>query len=225
LNFCGIQKTSLIDFPNNIASVLFTPKCNLRCPYCYNWRIVLTPKPPYLSEIDVVKMLENRKKFVDAVVITGGEPTIHKTLPEFLMRLKEKKFKIKLDTNGFFPEILEKCLPFVNYVALDIKTSLEKYHLLGARDTTNLKQTINILKKGKVNYEFRMTVVPNIVTFHDLHKIGKLVEDAKTFVIQQFVPGDTLDKEYRNLKPYPPETILSFSEKIKKHVSNLLLRV
>ncbi|MCW4054592.1 MAG: anaerobic ribonucleoside-triphosphate reductase activating protein, partial [Candidatus Bathyarchaeota archaeon] len=131
MKFSGIQKVSLIDYPNKVASVLFTPGCNLRCPFCHNWRIVVDPKPPFLQEAVALRILESRKKYVDAVVVTGGEPTMHKELPQFLSKLRKRGFQVKLDTNGFYPEVLEECLLYVNYVALDLKTSLEKYKLLG----------------------------------------------------------------------------------------------
>ncbi|MEM3464407.1 MAG: anaerobic ribonucleoside-triphosphate reductase activating protein, partial [Candidatus Bathyarchaeia archaeon] len=159
MKFSGIQKTSLIDYPEKIASVLFTPGCNMRCPYCYNWRIVVDPKPPFLNEETALQILDERRKYVDAVVVTGGEPTIHKELPRFLKKLKERGFAVKLDTNGLNPTVLEQCLPYVDYVALDIKTSPEKYHLLGAKDTAALLKTVEMLKSGKIEYEFRTTVV------------------------------------------------------------------
>lgn len=225
MKFSGIQKTSLIDFPDRIATVLFTPGCNLRCPFCHNWRIVLDPKPPFLNEKTVLQILEKRKKYVDAVVITGGEPTIHKEIPKFLKKLKERGFAVKLDTNGFFPQVLEECLPYLDYVALDVKTSLEKYGLLGAKDTANLLCTIEILKNGKVEYEFRATVVPGFVDEEDIPKIGELVKSAKTFAFQQFVSGDTLDKTFNSLKSYSPEVIVGFAETMKKYVANVILRV
>jgi pyruvate formate lyase activating enzyme len=225
MKFSGIQKTSLIDYPNKIASVLFTPGCNLRCPYCYNWRIVLDPKPPFLQEEKAISIIESRKKYVDAVVVTGGEPTIHKETPKFLKKLKEKGFAVKLDTNGFNPHILEECLPYVDYVALDMKTSLDKYALLGAKDTNPLLRTIEILKTGKVEYEFRTTVVPSIVNEEDIPKIGEIIKGAKTFAFQQFVSGDTLDKNLNTLKPYPPEKIVEFAKSMKKYVDTIILRV
>jgi len=127
MKFSGIQKTSLIDFPDRLATVLFAPDCNLRCPFCHNWRIVLDPKPPFLNEETAIRILEKRRNYVDAVAITGGEPTMHKEIPKFLKKLKEVGFAVKLDTNGFFPQVLKECMPHVNYVALDLKTSLEKY--------------------------------------------------------------------------------------------------
>jgi len=225
MKLSGIQKTSLIDFPDRLSTVLFAPGCNLRCPFCHNWRIVLDPKPPFLNEETVIRILENRKKYVDAVVVTGGEPTLHKEIPRFLKKLKERGFTIKLDTNGFYPQVLEECLSYLDYVALDIKTSLEKYARLGAKDTADLLQTIETLKSGKVEYEFRTTVVPGFVDAGDIPKIGELVKGAETFAFQQFVSDDTLDKTFKTLKPYSPETILEFSETMKKYAEKIILRV
>jgi len=225
MKFSGIQKTSLIDFPNRIASVLFTPGCNLRCPFCHNWQIVVDPKPPFLQEEAALKILESRKKFVDAVVVTGGEPTMHKEMPRFLKKLKAKGFSVKLDTNGFYPKVLEECLPHVDYVALDVKTSLEKYPRLGAKDVSPLLQTIEILKTGKVEYEFRTTVVPSFVDAEDLPKIAELAKGAKTFAFQQFIPEDTLDKTFQTVKPYPPEHITKFADTLKGYVGNVILRI
>jgi pyruvate formate lyase activating enzyme len=162
---------------------------------------------------------------VDAVVVTGGEPTMHKELPKFLAKLKERGFHVKLDTNGFYPEVLEECLPYVDYVALDVKTSLEKYKQLGTKDTTGLMRTVEILKTGKVPYEFRTTAVPELVTAEDVKCIGEIVKGAKTHAFQQFVPQDTLDKRFEALKPYAPEAIAEFAETMKKYAETVLLRV
>jgi len=224
MKFSGLQKTSLVDFPNRVASVLFTPGCNLRCPYCHNWRIVVDPKPPFLNEETALSMLETRKKYVDAVVITGGEPTLHKELPKFLKKLKERGFAVKLDTNGFFPQVLEECLPYVDYVALDVKTSPEKYEGLGARDTAGFLRTIEMLKTGKVEYEFRTTVVPGVVNIEDITRIAELVKGAKILAIQQFVPGDTLDRNL-TLKPYSSEILTKFAESMRNYAENMVLRI
>jgi len=225
MKFSGIQKTSLIDFPDRIATVLFTPGCNLRCPFCHNWRIVLNPQPPFLNEETALQILRERKRYVDAVVITGGEPTIHSALPEFVRKLKNEGFAVKLDTNGFFPKNLEQCLPYLDYVALDVKTSLEKYPRLGAADTAELLQTIEMLKKGKTEYEFRATVVPGFVDEEDIRKIGEIVKGGKRFALQQFIPGDTLDKTFSNVEPYTAETIAGFGEIMKQYVEEVILRV
>jgi pyruvate formate lyase activating enzyme len=225
MKFSGIQKTSLIDFPKCVSSVLFTPGCNLRCPFCQNWRIVIDPRPPFLTEEAALQILKERKRFVDAVVVTGGEPTIHKELPRFLEKLKENGFAVKLDTNGLNSGMLKECLQHVDYVALDVKTSLDKYKRLGAADPMELERSIEILRSGEVDYEFRATVVPGFVDSEDVSRIGELVKGGKTFTFQQFVPDDTLDKTYVTVKPYPPDSIADFAETLKKYVENVTLRL
>lgn len=225
MKFSGLQKTSLADFPDRVASVLFTPGCNLRCPFCHNWRIVVEPKPPFLNEEATLRILDERKGFVDSVVVSGGEPTIHRDLPRFLGKLKDLGFMIKLDTNGFNSQMLEECLPFVDFVALDVKTSLGKYGRLGAGDTAEFVRTVEMLKTGKVDYEFRATVVPGFVDAEDVPRIGELVRGARAFVFQQFVAGDTLDKSFGLVKPYSPECIMGFAESMQKYAENVTLRV
>ena len=225
MKFAGLQKISLVDYPDRVASVLFTPGCNLRCPFCHNWRIAVNPQPPFLQEAAALEILESRKKYVDAVVVTGGEPCMHKELPKFLAKLKERGFLVKLDTNGFFPEILEECLGSVDYVAMDVKTCREKYKLLGAADTSALVRSMEMLKMGKVPYEFRTTVVPELLTAADANSIGEMVKGAKVHALQQFVPDDTLDKKFQTLKPYAPEKIDEFAKIIRQYTENVVLRV
>jgi pyruvate formate lyase activating enzyme len=224
MKFCGIQKTSLLDYPNRVCSVLFTPGCNLRCPFCHNWRIVLDPKPPFLNEENALKILEERKKYIDSVVITGGEPTIHKELPKFLKKLKEKAFRVKLDTNGFDSKMLETCLPFLDYVAVDVKTSPQKYSLLGAKEPAELSQTVEMLKMSKVEYEIRTTVVPGFVDAADIQAMCKIAKGAKTWALQQFVPGDTLDSDLNSVKPYSLEILSKYVENIKDYAERIVLR-
>jgi len=223
--FGGLQKTSLLDFPGRISSILFTVGCNLRCPFCHNWRLILDPKPPFLSKEDALKILLSRKKYIDAVVITGGEPAMNRDLPDFIRTLKEHGFHVKLDTNGFYPEILKESLPYLDYVAVDVKTSPEKYGLLGARDAERLLESIHIVMDSGVDYEFRNTVVPGIVEIDDIQRIGRLIDGAKRFVFQQFRPGDTLDKAFNNVKPYSEDTIMKFSRVMEKYVSEVILRI
>lgn len=225
MKFSGLQKISLIDYPERVASVLFTPGCNLRCPFCHNWRIVMDPKPPFLHEAEALEILESRKKYVDAVVVTGGEPTMHKELPKFLAKLKARGFLVKLDTNGFYPDVLEECLASVDYIAMDVKTCPDKYKLLGARDTIGFVRSVEILKTGKVPYEFRTTTVPEIVTSEDVICMGELVKGASKYAFQRFVPKDTLDKRFEDLQLYSEKSIAGFADVMKKYVENTLLRV
>lgn len=225
MKFSGLQKTSLIDFPDRLTSVLFTPGCNLRCPFCHNWRIIRELKGPYLSEEAALKILEGRKKFVDAVVLTGGEPTLQEDVPQFVKQLKIKGFAVKIDTNGFFPHVLEACLPHLDYVAVDVKTCLERYRLLGARSMSNYIRTIDILKRGSVDYEFRSTAVPSFVDDKCILEMGELVKGAKRFVFQQFVPGDTMDERFDTVKPYSTKTIAHFADVMNDYVDETILRL
>jgi pyruvate formate lyase activating enzyme len=225
MKFSGLQKISLIDYPNKIASVLYTPGCNLRCGFCHNWRIATDPQPPFLQEATAIEMLESRRKYVDAVVITGGEPCMHKELPKFIAKLKARGFSVKLDTNGFYPDTLEECLNIVDYIAMDIKAAPDKYSTLGAGNISDLMRTVEILKTSKVPYEFRTTVVPEIVTPEELSSIGELVKGASTLALQQFVPNDTLDKKFETLRPYAPDVIENYAQTMKKYVNNVVLRI
>jgi len=225
MKFAGIQKTSLIDFPDRVSTVLFTPGCNLRCPFCHNWRLVLEPKGPFLSEEATLQILRSRKKYVDAVAITGGEPTMHPEIPRFLGELNKEGFHVKIDTNGFFPQVLKECMPYVDYISLDVKTTLEKYQLLGAKNVDNYLQTVKMLRQGSVEYEFRTTVVPGFVNEEDIPKIGEVIREAKRFAFQQFVPDETLDKAFKNVKPYSAEKIVHFADTMKKYVEEVILRV
>jgi pyruvate formate lyase activating enzyme len=183
------------------------------------------PQPPFLQEGAALQILERRKKYVDAVVVSGGEPCMHKELPRFLAKLKERGFKVKLDTNGFYPNVLKECLPQVDYVAMDIKTSQEKYKLLGATDTTGFMKSIDLLKSGKTPFEFRTTVVPEIVTAQDITCIAKMTQGSKIHALQQFVPQDTLDKHFQTLMVYAPETISEFAKEIQQFTDKVVLRI
>jgi pyruvate formate lyase activating enzyme len=150
---------------------------------------------------------------------------MHKELPKFLAKLKERSFQVKLDTNGFYPGVVEECLGIVDYLAVDVKTSPEKYERLGASDTTDLFRTIEILKMSKTPYEFRTTLVPDLVTAADITSIGELVKGAQNVALQQFVPKDTFDKSFQALRPYPPEVVAEFAQIMRKYTENILLRI
>ncbi len=150
---------------------------------------------------------------------------MHKELPKFISKLKDRGFSVKLDTNGCFPGILQECLAYVDYVAMDVKTSQEKYKMLCAKETDAIMRSIELLKAGRVTYEFRVTVVPEIVTAQDIIGIGEMVKGAKTVALQQFVPDDTLDKRFKSVEPYKPEKLQEFAETLKQYVENVVLRV
>lgn len=224
MKFSGVQKTSLIDYPDNVSTILFTPGCNLRCPYCHNWRIVLGEAEPQISEEDAVKSLEQRKEFIDHVVISGGEPTLQRDLPKFLSRLKSLGYMLKLDTNGLLPEVLEECLRYLDYVAMDVKTSIERYPQLGAAEPDALIRSIKLLRDGGVDYEFRCTAVPGFVDLDSVRDMGEIVRGAKKFVFQQYVPSDTLEPQFTKTT-YSGDEILCFAKLMRKYAINVQTRI
>lgn len=224
MKFSGIQRTSLIDYPDNVSTILFTAGCNLRCPYCHNWRIVLGEPEAQISEEDAVKTLEQRREFIDHVVISGGEPTLQRDLPKFLSRLKTLGYKLKLDTNGLLPEVLNECLPYLDYVAVDVKTSIERYSSFGAAKPNALIKTIELLRNGVVDYEFRCTVAPGFVDLDSVKKMGEAVRGSKKFVFQQYIPADTLDPNFTKTT-YSGDEILGFAALMRKYVTDVQTRI
>lgn len=212
----GLQKTSLLDFPEKIAAIVFTMGCNFRCGYCHNPELINGE-----AKIEeVFEFLKTRQGKLDGVVITGGEPCLQKDLPEFIKQVKELGFAVKLDTNGSFPEMLEKVLPDLDYVAMDIKAPLEKYPQIVNVDvdTSKILKSIEILKNGGVDYEFRTTVVKSQLSFEDFEKIGQLIQGAPRYYLQKFVASKILDKGLENEKTYSTEEFERIIDILKPYV-------
>lgn len=200
----GLQKLSLIEYPGKTSAVVFTGGCNFRCPFCHNPELVnkaVYDGMPTLSEQDVLRVLFDRKKWIDGVAITGGEPTLNKDLPEFLAKVKLIGLSVCLETNGSNHGMLERLIreKLVDYVAMDIKASPEKYgYAAGVKDVDvfEIKRSADLLMRSTTDYEFRTTFVPDIHNASDIAKIGKWLDGAKRFVIHGFRPGKTLDPAY-----------------------------
>lgn len=208
MNIRGLYKTSLIDYPGKISSVVFAGGCNLRCGYCHNPDIVLGNADPDISENYFFEFLAGRKKLIDGVTITGGEPSLHPDLPEFLKKIKDMGFLVKLDTNGFFPGAVEAVLEkgLVDYIALDVKSSPAKYSSVTGKELpfSTVLETINILKKSGVDFELRTTCIPELVTLDDIGEIGKAIGRVKKYFLQQFVNTNSLlDPALEKVFPYP----------------------
>ena len=218
----GLEKSTLIDYPGRVAATIFLIGCNFRCPFCYSAELVLPEKikeQPRISEKEVFDFLKERQGLLEGVVICGGEPTINKDLPDFIKKIKELGFLVKLDTNGSNPEMLKKLIDekLIDYVAMDIKAPKEKYELAAGTkvNISDIEKSIKTLKEGRVSYEFRTTVVPTIHTREDIVEIAKWIGPAKKFCLQSFRPEKTLNPELAEIKPYPDE----FFESIKKEIS------
>ena len=213
----GIQKLSLIDYPGRLCATIFTGGCNLRCPYCYNSKIVLEPDSlPNIAEREVLDLLSERKGFLDGPWVGGGEPTIHRDPPRFLYKVKSLGLLVKLDTNGTRPLMLEELLKrgLVDYLAMDIKVPLRRYQEVVGREVplSAIDRSIKLLRRGRVDYEFRTTVVPGIVSEGDLLEIAELLKGSKRYVIQQFRPVNTLNPLLTQVKPYSKEELQRFRE-------------
>ncbi|MBR6638440.1 MAG: anaerobic ribonucleoside-triphosphate reductase activating protein [Lachnospiraceae bacterium] len=186
----GFSKTSLLDYPGHIAADVFTAGCNFRCPFCHNSDLVLTPATEY-SEEEVLSVLKKRRGILEGVCITGGEPTLQPDLLDFMHKLRELDYKIKLDTNGYHPEVLRAVLleGLADYVAIDIKNSLAKYPLTaGISDfcQENIKESISLLMNSDIDYEFRTTVVRELHTAEDLTDIAHMLGGCKQYFLQSF---------------------------------------
>ncbi len=215
----GIQELTLIDYPGRLAATVFLCGCNFRCPWCYSSEIVLPEKikvQPEFSEKEVFDFLKSRKNLIEGVVICGGEPTMSKDLASFASKVKKEGFFVKLDTNGTNSKILKELIgkKLVDYVAMDLKAPKEKYNAVtGAKvDIKNIQRSIDILKEGRADYEFRTTVIPGFHKKEDLLSMAKWISGAKKYYLQNFRPEKTLDRRFEAIKPYPAEFLLEIQK-------------
>lgn len=219
----GFQKTSLVDYPKNICSVIFLPGCNFRCGYCHNPELVIDEGLNDIMDGWLLNKLEERKGLVDHVCITGGEPTLHKDLPEFIKKLKVKGLKIKLDTNGTNPEMLKQLIKdkLLDFIAMDVKNVLEKYE-----NTTKVKININVIKesikiviRSGIEHEFRTTILPVLHKKEDIIKIAKTVAGANRYVLQQFIPTEKiLDENFSKETAYNTKELEEMRRECEKYV-------
>lgn len=215
----GLQKTTLVDYPGKIAATIFTIGCNYRCSYCHNPEIV-KGIAKVISENKVFDFLKARKDLLDAVCITGGEPTLQKDLPEFIKKIKKLGYFVKLDTNGYHPEILEKLIKseLLDYVAMDIKGTWRKYEKIVniKMEVENIKQSVALLKQGRVPYEFRSTVLPAFHTEKDIVSMARQIKGADKYYIQQFRPAQSLvDPDFLGEITYTKKQLAQIIEEFK----------
>lgn len=219
MKIIGIEKSSFIDYPGKISTVYFAAGCNFRCDYCHNGPIV-KGEGRRISEEEVFSFLEKRKKYVDAVCISGGEPTLYDELYDFVKLLKEKGFSIKLDTNGTRPEILKQLLDekLIDYVAMDIKAPFYKYELVTKTkvDIEGIKASIDIIKNSNIDYEFRTTLCKELLTKNDILEIAEYLKGSKGYHLQNFKDVETVLVGQNKLHSYDVETL----EEIKKEIED-----
>ena len=200
MKIAGLQKNSMIDYPGNLSAVVFTQGCNMNCGYCHNRCLIgANSKNEIIEQQAVVAFLEKRRRLLDSVVVSGGEPTLQKDLPEFLEMVKGMGYKTKLDTNGTNPECLRLLIKnnLLDYVAMDMKAPLCKYRKVCCSqvDTQKLSESINILKEDMVKYEFRTTYTPELCE-EDLIDISETIKGAQRYVLQQYREVDSNEGKY-----------------------------
>ena len=219
----GFQRFSLIDYPGKICAIVFTQGCNFRCPYCHNPELI-NPQASQgsISEEEILSFLKKRKGKLDAVEITGGEPTLQSDITEFLEKVKEMNFLIKLDSNGSHPEVIEKIveLKLVDYLAMDIKAPLRRYQEITGSNINphTIRQSIDLIMNSGLDYELRTTVVKSQISERDLLEIGRLIKGAKLYILQRFVPSKALDKRFLNEVTYSDEEFEHFKKILEDYV-------
>lgn len=228
LNFHGFQKVTLLDYPGKVASTVFLGGCNFRCPFCHNGTLVTNPnRYQTISDVEVLSHLYEKRKILDGICITGGEPLLYNVEP-FLREVKQIGLLVKLDHNGTQPDKLQKLISanLVDYVAIDIKNSRQKYaQTVGVAnfDLTPIQRTIDLLRDGAVDYEFRTTVVKGLHDADDFPDIGKMIEGAKRYYLQQYVDsGDILHSNH--FTSYTQMEMQQFADIIKPYVPNVQIR-
>ena len=227
----GFIESSLIEWEGMVCSVVILQGCNLCCPFCHSHHLISREMPREVVPLeDVLNFLHNRKGWTDGVVVSGGEPTVHPELPEFLAAFKSRGLAVKLDTNGTAPGMLTDLLDMglVDYVAMDLKAPLvpERYTpACGGRvEVAAVQSSVKLLLRHKVDYEFRTTVCPAFVTLADLPEMANAIRGARRYILQQFVPETALGSETRSVQAYPKEALLEAAASLQGVVQRCYVR-
>ncbi len=229
----GFDQMSLVDWDGMVATTLYTSGCNFRCPYCHNSGLVLFPDQYESIPVDeILDYVREHNDFIDGVVITGGEPCIHSNIGGFIKQLREVGVRVKLDTNGSFPDLLESLIDkeLLDYVAMDVKAPLDfdsyskSAGITDRRTFEKVRDSIDLLMEGRVDYEFRMTVVPALHRASDLLRVAEQIRGARRFVLQNYVPRDTLDPAFLNETPYDAERLEEFKKMMAPMFDECLIR-
>ena len=222
----GVQKTSLLDYPDKISAIVFTYGRNFRRGYCHNPELIVMKNEPAWTIAGFFEFLNTRKGKLDGVVVTGGEPCLQKGLIDFIKQIKDMGFLVKLDTNGTFPSVLKEVLPFVDYIAMDIKAPLYKYKTITKVniDTEKIKESINIIMNSGIDYEFRTTVVKSQLNMEDFEAIGELIKGAEKYYLQKFVPSKILDPNLISEKTYSDNEFCEIIKILSNDIKSIMLR-
>ena len=231
----GLQKTTLLDYPGHIACTIFFGRCNLRCPFCHNMELVEHPERfPTFTMDEILDFLKERKGKLNGVAITGGEPLLNRDIEDLLRPIRELGFPIKLDTNGFFPDMIEKLIDdkLVNMFAMDIKSGWINYLKLAGVDgktssfdhdwQDKLKRSINLLMTKAEDYEFRTTCVKGLHVDEDFIEIRDMINGTKNYFLQDYKAAP--DMKDLPFKPFTKEELEHFIDIVKPNVKNVSIR-
>ena len=241
MRIVGYLKTSFIEWPGKIAAVLFTPGCNFRCPFCHNSDLVDPAKMAKLStlkETEILADLKKRKKWIDGVVITGGEPTLQSDLASFLAKLKKLGFKTMIETNGSNPSVIRNLIirKLVNFIAMDYKTTFSEYEnvVKNKNQKSKIKKTMKLILESGLPFEFRTTVVPGIHSEQVLPEMARELRNLNSelltlhsdlnWFLQSFRPKNCLEKKFNQIKPFTQEEMDKFLRSIQKIIKSVKLR-
>jgi len=223
----GFLETSFVDWPGKICSVLFLPYCNFRCPYCHNHPLILHPERYDSIPIDdILDRLRSFRGWIDGVCVTGGEPTLHLDLPLLIREIRRHGFLVKLDTNGSNPFMLERLVDMkgLDFVSMDVKAPLNLFSYRRATgvsvDLPLLRKSIDLLKRGGVEFEFRMTVVPGLHREEDIRDLGHQLRAGRRFVLQNFNPDNPLDPSLKTTRPYDMKRLKDLERELRDVVES-----
>lgn len=224
----GMQKLTLLDYPQKVACIIFCGGCNFRCPFCHNASLVIDKQGVgSISEDEVLEFLKKRQGLLDGVVITGGEPLLQPDLEQFIRKIKDLGYLVKLDTNGYQPEKLADLIrcEILDYIAMDIKNSKEKYSLTAGVniDITKIEESVRIIMNSNVDYEFRTTVVQELHSEDDFTTISSWISGAKNYYLQRFTDGPNLIKQ-GCFTPPTNESLMKYKGILEPFVENIQIR-
>lgn len=230
MKIIGFIETSLLDWDGHIVASIYLSGCNFRCPYCHNKNVVLNPDS--FDEVPlehIESYISENKDFLDGIVVSGGEPTMHEDLPDLLKKIKRTGLKVKLDTNGTNPDMLGSLISenLVDYIAMDVKAPLnQKYSDIAGVEVKldNIKRSIDLIEASGIDYEFRTTIVPILLSEDDILSIISELSGSKKYALQQFRPDYTLDPALSELKPYQSEIIMNLADSAQKTIKTVTIR-
>ncbi|MCT4593879.1 MAG: anaerobic ribonucleoside-triphosphate reductase activating protein [Anaeromicrobium sp.] len=227
MNILGHEKTSFIDYPGKICTMYFVGGCNLKCGYCHNKDLVENKGVPILQS-HIFEFLKKRKKYIDGVCISGGEPTLYEELYDFIVYIKKEGLLVKLDTNGTNPSILRKLIDenIVDYIAMDVKAPMKKYHSVTnvVVNVDKIKESINLLTTSNMDYEFRTTVCKELVSREDILEIANELKGSNRYIIQNFRDRDTVLEGKNKFTSYNKEELECIKEEIKDYFNEIKIR-